>query len=165
MAESIKSWISGIAVTAIIISIVQGIMPKGSVKRIAAVICSAALIAAMAAPVLKWSIPDIHKFRREGDDLTRRYMENLSNANFDLNQSIIEAECESYILDKAKNLGANVSVNVTAEYIDSDTCVPMSAEIFSSCSPLIRTALSEYMSDELGIPEDMQTWRGADEEQ
>lgn len=69
----------------------------------------------------------------------------------------IKAESEAYILDKAISLGADVS----AEVILSGSAPPTPSQITikGAVSPYVKTVLSRYIKEQLGIPEEAQNWR------
>ena len=63
-----------------------------------------------------------------------------------LNRAVIEEQCEEYILDKAEELGANVSgVNVQAQWSLEGIWVPYSAEINAPDIGSVKAALESVM--------------------
>ena len=73
-----------------------------------------------------------------------------------LSRVYIEQECAAYILDEARALNMEGTVEVRAEWIDS-CFVPVSAELTLRGADG-RERLSRWMEAELGIPEDRQVW-------
>jgi len=70
----------------------------------------------------------------------------------------IKASTGTYILDKAKMLGADVTVEVMVS--TSDPPIPNGVRISGTISPYGKTALSEWIARELGIAEEDQIWIG-----
>lgn len=70
--------------------------------------------------------------------------------------AVIKEQVESYILDKANSLG--VHVQVTASISQDDVPVPQRVEISGSVSPYHKKVLSQYIQQELGVPEAQQIW-------
>lgn len=76
-----------------------------------------------------------------------------------LNRAVIEEQCEEYILDKAEELGANVSgVKVQAQWNLDGLWVPYSAEIDVPDIGSAKAALEGMIQNELGIPAERQMW-------
>lgn len=70
----------------------------------------------------------------------------------------IKQRVESYILDKAAALEADLAVEVILTA--SDPPVPAFVRIQGTASPYARAQLSKIISDELGIPKEEQQWIG-----
>jgi len=68
----------------------------------------------------------------------------------------IKEETEAYILDKAVSLGADVSAEVTLS--GSIPPTPSKIIIKGAVSPYVKTVLSRYIKEQLGIPEEAQMW-------
>ena len=80
-----------------------------------------------------------------------------------LNRTIIEDECEAYILDKAENLGIQLDeVEVLAVWSDEGYWYPSEASIKGSLSQAERNRMSSYIEAELGISAGNQQWSGED---
>ncbi|MGM9660675.1 MAG: hypothetical protein ACI3WQ_08755 [Faecousia sp.] len=73
-----------------------------------------------------------------------------------MKEEIIKQQTEAYILDKATAMGAEVDVSVTV----GEDCIPVSARISGTVSPLIRSRLTDILESELGIPGEHQQWTG-----
>lgn len=72
-------------------------------------------------------------------------------------ESIIKKQTETYILDKAAQLGLDLQVDVT---IRQDTLpVPNTVLLIGNTSPYAKEKLSQVISKDLGIPEEQQIWR------
>ena len=70
-------------------------------------------------------------------------------------QSII-ANTQSYILDKAENLGVQLNVEVLLD--DSAIPVPIGVRIRGNISPYNKEKLSTIIETDLGIPTEAQVW-------
>lgn len=68
----------------------------------------------------------------------------------------IKQTVETYILDKADTLGAQINVDIMLDRGSVPT--PWSVKINGSVSPYDKRVLGEYISDRLGIPEERQEW-------
>ena len=67
---------------------------------------------------------------------------------------LIEAELESYIWDKAADMGLTLRVQVTVEPDGSGVPVPVSVELTGPRSEV----LSRWLETELGVPAERQVW-------
>ena len=74
-----------------------------------------------------------------------------------LQKDVIEAECASYICDRAGRLGADVRATVVTDWGGS-FWVPVSCTVSGLLTESQRRQLSDYIAAELGIPEDSQCW-------
>ena len=93
------------------------ITPEGGVRRIMQLLCTAALTMAILSPIkeIDFDIYALETARlREAEAAINESAERIDDR---LNRAVIEEQCEEYILDKAEELGANVSgVNVQAQW-------------------------------------------------
>ena len=68
----------------------------------------------------------------------------------------IEVESETYILNKATEMGADVSVDVVLS--DAELPVPNGITVCGLISPYVKAKLSACIRNDLGIAEDAQIW-------
>lgn len=73
-------------------------------------------------------------------------------------KEIIIDKTQAYILDKAKTLGAEITVNL--ELTDEMLPIPCGVTITGNVSPYAKKILSEYMQTEFGICKEAQFWIG-----
>lgn len=71
-------------------------------------------------------------------------------------KEFIKKQTEAYILDKAVSLGAEISVSVTLS--DTMPPTPIQITIKGAVSPYVKKVLKSYLKEQLGIPEEAQTW-------
>lgn len=71
--------------------------------------------------------------------------------------AIITEQVEAYILDKAKQFDADLSV--TVELSEDEIPVPVRVTICGSISPYGKRQVQDYISDKLGIAKENQTWK------
>lgn len=135
------------------------ITPEGGVRRIMQLLCTAALTMAILSPIkeIDFDIYALETARlREAETAINESAERIDDR---LNRAVIEEQCEEYILDKAEELGANVSgVNVQAQWSLEGIWVPYSAEINALDIGGAKAALEGMIQNELGIPAERQMW-------
>ena len=72
-------------------------------------------------------------------------------------QRIIKAQTEAYILDKAASLGVEVQVEVDVS--DGSPPIPCTVRLDTKAlAPYVRERLKTCIANDLGIPEEQQTW-------
>lgn len=72
--------------------------------------------------------------------------------------TIIKAEAEAYILDKAQSLGAELTAEVTLG--SEDVPLPVTVVLKGSISPYAKTILVNAIEEDLGIAKENQVWTG-----
>ena len=68
----------------------------------------------------------------------------------------IKEKTETYILDKAAQMGAAITVDVNLE--ESMPPAPAEITIKGTVSPYVKKQLTDCLRNDLGIPEDKQIW-------
>lgn len=144
--------------------IALGLMPEGGVKKAASIACTVVLLMTVLIPLSRLDLSvysmELAKYREMGEDLS----EKGSEVRDSMNRTVIQKECEAYIMDKAQLLGiALEEVKVTAFWNSEGVWIPVSAEIRANCSEAERKRLSDVIFAELGIPKENQEWSENDE--
>ena len=152
MLENLRTWVFRIIGASVISSIAMSVTLSTKMKRVVSLCCSFLAAAVLLTPLAglsdaSLSLPDLKEsasFRAS----------QLEKRNAELRTSIIASECEAYILNKAAELGAQVSVSVTLD--DKET--PYSCSITTDSGGAVKFALSETIEKDLGIPLERQYW-------
>ena len=141
--------------------IALGLMPEGGVKKAASIACTVVLVMTVLLPlgtldISQYSL-ELAKYREIGEQLEERgdaFRDSMS-------RTVIEQECEAYIMDKAEAMGITVdTVKVRAFWNSEGVWVPESAEIRSGCGESEKKRLSDLIFADLGIPAENQEWSG-----
>lgn len=161
MAEALRAWLNAVIYTGVICGIALVITPGGRVKKALAVLCGAAMCVAFISPLAGIDLDGYSEtlagFKLEAESFAAQGESYSKN----LNRTIIEDECEAYILDKAENLGVRLDeVDVLAVWSDEGYWYPSEATIKGSFSRAQRDRMSSYIEAELGISTDNQQWSG-----
>lgn len=145
------------AALSVLLSLITSFLRESSAKKTVLLLCGAVLTVALLKPILSvradWiaeaiSSVEFRKIEAETE---------ISTRNTEILKSIICEKAEAYILDKAKELGAAVTVHVEAE-TGKYYPYPAYAEISGTLSAEDRIALTRYMEATLGIPAERQTY-------
>ena len=132
----------------------QTLMPKGSLREITSFVGGLLLLAVLLRPL---GSVDLSAVSLNLD----AYRQTVEQRQAELEQEgqkelvgLIEAELESYISDKAADMGLTLRVQVTVEPEGSGVTVPVSVELTGPRSEV----LSRWLETELGVPAERQVW-------
>ena len=154
MIGAVRSWLTSIAAVTMILTVVQTLVPEGTLRKISGFTGGLLLLAALLQPALR---TDLSRLRLDFSDYSRAVQERteeLNAAGKEELAAIIAGRTAAYISDKADALGLSVTARVNTEPGPEGTPLPSSAEL---TGPYSRD-LAEYMARELGIPEERQVW-------
>lgn len=155
--EAIRTYLLRVIAAAMICSIISALSGKSGllpnlIKLLSGVFLTLVLVNPLAH--IQLSLPTGYVI--QASDQADEIAFNAKLASKKDMSSIIKSQTEAYILDKAANLGVQVSVAVTLD--DSDYPVPVSAQICGNLSPYAKRMLSDVLSRDLGIPAEDQKW-------
>ena len=135
------------------------VIPEGQVKRITSLACACVLILA-ALNMVRGMDYELyaHELSQQREN-TEKFLNDTENLKDRLNRLVIEEECETYILDKAGQMGIRLaSAAVRARWSMDGFWVPWELTLEGTVQPNERNALAEVIQAELGIPEARQYW-------
>ncbi len=155
---TLKLYILSVTVTALYVSICSTFISDGPVRKTASLIGSLILVLTVLAPMIKI---DETTIKRASNELQRQFdleMSKLAVDDHTIMEDVIREQCEAYILDKAEeeNMSLEVFIIMGSE---SDIPIPVGAEITGGVSEVQQKALSRIISEDLGIPLEMQEWK------
>lgn len=155
--DFIRQYILGILAAAVICGIINSFFKsKGSYGTIIKLLTGLFMTITLISPVIKLELSDMVSYLEglslEADGAVEygRQVAGESAA------AIIKSQTEAYILDKAAFWELNLKVEVTLS--ESDPPVPESVVLKGSASPYVKSQLSKYIADDLGISEEQQKW-------
>ena len=153
MIGAVRSWLTSIAAVTLLLTVVQALVPEGTVKKIAGFTGGLLLLAALLQPALK---TDLGRLRLDFSDYEEAVGERaaeLDAAGKDELAAIIAGRTAAYISDKADALGLGVTAQVRTEPAEGIP-VPASVELTGPYSQ----DLADWIAGELGIPAERQVW-------
>ena len=152
MIGAVRSWLTSVAAVTLLLTVVQTLVPEGTLRKISGFTGGLLLLAALLQPALK---TDLGRLRLDFSDYQEAVQE-LNAAGKEELAAIIARRTAAYISDKADALGlGNVTAQVkTAPGADGETPIPDSAELTGPYSQ----ALADWIAGELGIPAERQVW-------
>lgn len=152
MLETLRAWIFKIIGASVLSSVALSVTLSPKMKRVVSLCCSFLAAAVLLSPLAGISGDTFSLSGLNESALLRTSV--LEERNAELRASIIASDCEAYILNKAAELGAQVSVKVTL----AEDGAPFSCEVMSDSGGAVKFALSETIAKDLGIPLSRQYW-------
>lgn len=153
MIGAVRSWLTSIAAVTLMLTVVQTLVPEGTLRKISGFTGGLLLLAALLQPVLK---TDLGRLRLDFSDYEAAIGERtaeLDAAGKEELAAIIAGRTAAYISDKADALGVRVRVRVETEEREGIP-IPVSVELEGPWS----AELSVWIEAELGIPAERQVW-------
>lgn len=156
--SGIAQYIFSIAGAAIVLAVLRPLLEgKGAVTAIGKLVAGIFLLLTVLQPIVKASIGNL-------EDLTDLFQADASDviaagqdaAKREL-ESIISEQVRTYILDKAAQYNAELTVEVTLS--DDEIPVPVHVTIHGSISPYGKRQMQAMIACDLGISKEDQTWK------
>ncbi len=155
MSELIREWLLGITAAAILLALVDHLVPEGGIKRIAGLAGGMILVLAAIGPVVKLDESALENLTSQYGAEVQNRSEELKMEQDILYESIIEEHTAAYILDKANEIGMSCRVSVTAAW-DGDVPIPCAVKLWGSWTQQQRDTISQWLESELGISTSVQ---------
>lgn len=154
MMAAARAWLTAVVSVTLLLSVIQMLTPKGSLREITSFVGGLLLLAVLLRPL---GSVDLSAVSLNQD----AYRQTVEQRQAELEQEgqkelvgLIEAELESYISDKAADMGLTLRVQVTVEPDGSGVPVPVSVELTGPRSE----TLSRWLETELGVLAERQVW-------
>lgn len=153
--DTIRQYILSVICVVIMCGLIQMIFPCGEsslIKLITGLVVTVAVISPVLTPGNFSLGIYLDQISADGQWAVR----DGEQAAIQTASEIIKEASETYILDKAAEFGAEVTVDVR---LSEDTPpVPTEITVKGTVSPYIKKQLTAYIQDELGIAEENQIW-------
>lgn len=150
-------YLLAIVAAALAVSLAASIPQKKSIKQIVTLLGGAILLIALIRPVISLHFGDLEEYlsRFEPDEaLISGALQQEQNET----SALITQATREYILDKARELGASVEVEIELAALSDSYQYPYRVRLTGTWTVGQRQELSEYISQTLGIPEERQIW-------
>ena len=159
MMEAVRAWLTSVVLVSVLLSAAQSLIPPGTVRKAAGFTGGLILLLVLLRPVLGADLEHLELDFDHYQAAVEERQEELADTQTEAMASIIAEQTEAYILDKAEELGADVSVvKVQAQWNLDGLWVPYSAEINAPDTGSAKAALEGVIENELGIPAERQMW-------
>ena len=153
MIGAVRSWLTSIAAVTLMLTVVQTLVPEGTLRKITGFTGGLLLLAALLQPVLKTDLGRLRLDFSDYKEAVQTRTEELDAAGKEELAAIIAGRTAAYISDKADALGLVVAARVETEPVEGIP-VPVSVELTGPYSQ----DLADWIAGELGIPVERQVW-------
>lgn len=156
--EALRSWLIGIAAAAVAAALADSLTPDGAVKKIGKLAGGLVLVIAVVKPLIGLDYGAMagalakYQFASEG------YSAALEAENERLVKLIIAERAGAYIQDKAAQLGAVCTVEVTCGVNDEGDPYPAQAAVWGELTQEQISILTRTVEADLAIPAQCQTY-------
>lgn len=156
MIARLCGYIMTIVAAGMLVAMAQSLLTLPRMKKIAALSGGAILMLTVLSPLVSL---DLEKLSLDSLQIDTKVLEQMQEESTKNVNDIIKRTTEEYILDKATEVGAVISVEVTVATADAGYGYPYSATIAGVVSTAQKKTLMDCLSNELGIPEQRQVWK------
>ena len=157
MSGELGRYLLSVSAASMLLCVGQALLPNGAVRRIAAFAGGILVVLAVMSPII--DIDYNHLLSSfEQFEIERGEIKTDSIAvNRSLMTDIIKERCRTYILDKARDLGAELTVEVS---LSEDEVYPLPVHVILTGSATVeqQKKLSECIAEDMGIPVQRQEW-------
>ena len=154
MIAAVRSWLTSIAAVTLMLTVVQTLVPEGTIKKIAGFTGGLLLLAALLQPVLKTDLGRLRLDFSDYEEAIETRAAELDAAGKEELSALIAGRTAAYISDKADALGLRVTARVETEPGPDGTPLPHRAELTGPYS----RELAAWIAEALGIPAERQVW-------
>lgn len=154
MGELLNRWLPQIIAAVFLLAAVYLISPPGRMRAAVRFAGGLVLLTVLLSPLtgLEWTgVPSYTDWESDVDGRIRE----MRSAYAETTRTLIEEKTAAYISDKGRDLGVTCRPTVTAQLRDG-VAYPFSAVMDCPFHP----ALSAYLTQELDIPPERQSWQG-----
>lgn len=148
-------YVLSLVTAALIGGILTGILPENSGGKLIRLLCGVFLLTAVLQPAAALELPDLNAWLSDFDRDAQAAVREGEDYLAEEKRRVIRQRLETYILDKAKDLGLTLSVEVSLTEDD----LPRSARLTGDYTQEQKDSLTYILKTELGIPEARQQWQ------
>ncbi len=156
--QGICAYLLSVAAAGIICAVCARLLPKdGTVGTLGKMIMGVFLAVTVIRPLTGQYLPITPEGWKQWSQESENAVSQGKEYSQKALQDIIKQRTEAYILGKAGQLKAELTVRVSLT--EDEIPVPRSVELKGNVSPYAKKTLQTMLSQELGIPEENQIWR------
>lgn len=159
MMAVVSKYLLQILSAAVIVGILSGMAgAMGGTGKLIRMMGGIFLALTVARPLVNLDWNELQGYVRQNELAAEAFVQQGRSYAQQEYRTIIKAETEAYILDKAKAYGAQLEVEVMLR--DTDPPVPESVVLQGNISPFGKAALQRFIQEDLNIGEEAQVWIG-----
>ena len=152
-----KAYLIEITAAAILAALIRKLAPKSGAGRGARLGAGLLVLLCLLQPLGRFYRDGTALFSRDWGQVDPMASDEVSQEANRLMESLITQQAEAYILDKARAMGLEAEVTVTA-HLEDRYPVPWAVTIRGSPTGQQKSALETEIQDALGIPPERQEW-------
>lgn len=153
MIETVRTWLTAVAAVTLLLSVVQQLVPPGSLREAASFAGGLILLTVLLQPLAALRGADLDLSFQDCRQAVEQQQTELEDRRQAELAALIESATAAYISDKADSMGLALEARVTAEAADG-VPVPVRVTLTGEKSG----ELSRWLETELGIPAERQVW-------
>lgn len=159
MINQFWQYLMRIVAAAMLVALAQSVLSAPRIKKIAALAGGAVLLLTVLSPLVSIDVGDVSFSIETLEPEAAEAFSNMKTEWTEELNGIIKRTTETYILDKAEEVGAVISAEVTVTVCEQGYSYPSGVCIAGTASAGQKQTLTEYMEQELGIPAERQVWK------
>ena len=152
-----REYLQSLGTVCILVSLVLRLVPTGNIRRVAGFTGGLMILLAVISPLVRIDPDALAKMISAAVVETQAPEWGVKVANDTLMADIIKSQCETYISDKAMQLGMEVQVQITLSEGGSYP-YPTGVELRGRWTPSQKASLQKVIADDLGVPIRRQEW-------
>ena len=149
-----NSYLYSIIAGALLCAVVSRLFAESKRKKLIRMLCGTVLGITLLQPMAGIRLPDWNRIWQTEEFDGAVFIAEGQEAAREARETIITEACETYILDRAEALGAQLRVRVT---LNRDL-LPESVTVQGETGFAAEEKLQEIITADLGIPKENQTW-------
>lgn len=155
--EALRQYLLSVTAAAILCSIVMKLLgKKGTASSVGKMLTGLFLAFTVMSPFAKLEIGKVSDFTNAFEADAADAVAAGQNHTRKAMAEIIKSQSEAYILDKAKALGVELTVEVAVS--EADIPIPTAVRLKGKVSPYVKSQLQTAIKDGLGILKENQIW-------
>lgn len=157
MIEAVRGYLLRITAGAFAGAILLAALPKGTPRRVAAMLCGLLMLLLALTPLAELDYDSLAEAISRLELEKEEARTGIEIQNQDLVARIISGRVQAYILDKAASLGLTVTVELEME-TRTATPYPKAVTIHGEANPAQKQQLQQYLEQTFAIPVQRQVW-------
>ena len=158
MMDAIRKYLISLCAAALLCALVRALVPGGRMKKLCSLLCGIFLMTAALSGISGWQLSDFAQELSKMQVAAEQARTGVEIRNREALCAIIKSKTEAYIWDKADEMGVALEVEVETRDLGSGP-YPWRATLTGACGGEKRTALTQYIEENLAIPEARQVWQ------
>ena len=156
--DSIRDYAVSVLAVSLICAVISGILRNTAAGNSVKAICGMVLTIVIASPLVHMDLSAPLELTASFSDAAQAAVQRGEDLSREALCQVIKQKTQTYILDKAAELGAEISVEITLTR--DDPPLPHSAILSGTISPQGKQKLQQILQTQLGIEKENVQWIG-----